>query len=201
MRRLLCSTFVVMLFLVPSARAAAVPDDRPARPQAAFEHIAEDLFGVRTGDGRTGYARLVLEDREVLHSCFTIVPRSVWTAFHVSVRLATEEGRFTCFRGRAALERAAAAKEVFTLPVAKFEPLDDGGISRLAPWRQQLSITFWDTYYGSAGGGTAGGGQCMQECNMALAAALRFCAVVPDPARELCAVGAGALYVACIANC
>lgn len=76
---------------------------------------------------------------------------------------------------------------------------------------QALEYEFWDGFYdadmedGEGGGlideGGGGGAQCMAECNTALATAMRFCNLAPPPIKALCALGAGALYVACIAGC
>jgi hypothetical protein len=50
-------------------------------------------------------------------------------------------------------------------------------------------------------GSGAGGPQCMARCSAALSVAARFCGVVPPQIQSVCLLGAGGLYVTCIATC
>jgi hypothetical protein len=200
----------VSLTLVPPAAAAAAfsatPAERAAEPPAVqFSVVPNQVFHIETAEGTRGVARLILDRAGAVHSCFTVVPLAVQEAFAVSIRIRARQDRFTCFGGFEPLQLAALRKEVVPAGDAKVLPREEEEYEDEFDWNL-LVTTFWDALGlgGSGGGGgpaVGGGGQCMQECNMALGAALRFCAVAPDPIRELCALGAGGLYIVCIANC
>jgi hypothetical protein len=63
--------------------------------------------------------------------------------------------------------------------------------------QQQLESDFWDAYAAEMSINAA----CWAACNAVLARLLAYCAALPPPGNELCALGAASLYVSCIARC
>ena len=191
-----------------------------------FYVIKDQRFRVRGGS----YARLALWKGHGPLSCFTDAPNEIRARYTLAAQVPSPEGLYACYEGRDPLEHAARQKMIALSSKAEISKGAPQSCSVVSPaavdlttllgrskrlekifeddddddWgaeeEEELDGEFW-VAFDDAGGDVGGGGQCMSECNLALGTALRFCALAPDPIRELCILGAGALYVACIAGC
>lgn len=171
--------------------------------------IRDQSFRVVGADGSLSAARFVLDKRDgSMLSCFTRPPAFIASTATAVAHLKAREGRFTCFDGREPLERVALAKRLIRsnapIPFAKLlvdEDDDDWGQEE----QGELEAEFWGEFADAESFDdpveSGGGGRCMRDCTVALTAALRFCAVAPPPLAALCGLGAGGLYVVCIASC
>jgi hypothetical protein len=204
----------MVLALVPLAVSAGMGSMQEISSQEAevpkgYAFIPGHVFSVRVPMATASSARLVVEDGARLLSCFTDPPLSIAATRGVVVHLTLEGEGYACFEGREALEQLALGKQLVPSWTAGIDPpaaslrkyrgidgeeTDDWGMEQ----QMALEYQFWGSY-GAAGGGR--GAQCMSECSTALTTMMRFCAALPDPARELCIIGLAGLYVACIASC
>jgi len=195
---------------VIASQGSGESDGMHAHATKRYVVIRDQSFRVIGPDGSLSAARYVLDKRDGgMLSCFTRAPAFVAATAPVVARLKAREGRFMCFEGREPLEQLALAKRL----IRSNAPLHAGKLvedeDEDEDWGQaeqnDLEADFWDGYADAADdvdpAAGSGGPRCMRDCGVALTAALRFCAAAPPPLSTLCVLGAGGLYVVCIASC
>ena len=212
-RKLMRAVLAVAAFTSFAAAAAQGSGESAgmhANAAKRYVVIRDQAFRVVGADGSLSAARYVLDKRDGgMLSCFTRAPAFVAATAPVVARLKAREGRFTCFEGREPLEQLALAKRL----IRSNAPLHAGKLvedeDEDEDWGQaeqgELEGEFWGDYADAADdfdpAAGSGGPRCMRDCTVALGAALRFCAAAPPPLSTLCVLGAGGLYVVCIASC